>query len=75
MELLWGEIVFLEDVEVKKRGGEANGDVHRCHLILLHRGCDVAKEAEQCLQGLPIFIRHQHDSCLHSLQPLVLRYI
>ena len=74
-ELPWWEVIFLEYVEVKKGGRQAHSDVHGCHLVLLHGGCDIAEETEQCLQHLPIFIWHQHDGCLDGLQPLVLRHI
>ncbi|RLW08271.1 hypothetical protein DV515_00003172, partial [Chloebia gouldiae] len=33
---------------------------------------DVAEEAEQSLQNLPVLIGHEHDCCLHRLQPLLL---
>lgn len=67
IKLLWREIVFLEDVEMKKRGGQAHSNVHGCHLVLLYRGGDIAEETEERLQHLPILIRHQHDGRLHSL--------
>lgn len=69
------EIVFLEYVEMEKRGGQAHRDVHGRHLILLYGGRDVAEETQQGLQHLAIFIRHQHDGCLDSLQALLLRHV
>lgn len=55
-ELLWREIVLLQNVEVEKGGGQAHSDVHGRHLILLHGGSDIAEETEQRLQHLPVFI-------------------
>lgn len=71
----WWEIVFLEYVEMEERRGQAHGNVHGCHLVLLHRRSNIAEETEQRLQHLSVFIWHQHDGCLDSLQPLVLRHI
>lgn len=51
--------------------GQTNSNVHGSHLIFLHGG-DVAEEAEQSLQNLPVLISHEHDGCLHCLQPLLL---
>lgn len=53
---------------------QTNSYVHRGHLILLHSG-DIAQEAQQSLQNLPVLIRHQHDGCLHRLQPLLLGHV
>lgn len=74
-QLLWREVVLLEDVEMKKRRGQAHSDVHGRHLVLLHGRGDVTEEAEQCLENLPVFIRHQHDGRLDGLQPLVLWHV
>lgn len=74
-QLLWREVVLLEDVEMKKRRGQAHSDVHGRHLVLLHGRGDVTEEAEQRLEHLPVFIRHQHDGRLDGLQPLVLWHV
>lgn len=60
---------------MKKRRGQAHSDVHGRHLVLLHGRGDVTEEAEQRLEHLPVFIRHQHDGRLDGLQPLVLWHV
>ena len=57
---------------MEEGGGQAHGDVHGGHLVLLHRGSDIAEEAEERLQHLAVLVRHQHDGRLNGLQPLVL---
>lgn len=62
---------FLHYVEMEEGRGQTNSDVHGSHLIFLHGG-DVAEEAEQGLQNLPVLVSHEHDGRLHRLQPLLL---
>lgn len=65
---------FLHYIEMEEGRGQTDSQVHRSHLILLHGG-DVAQETQQGLQNLPVLIRHQHDGCLHRLQPLLLGHV
>ena len=55
---------------MKEGGGEAHGQIHGCHLILVHQGHYVMQEAQERLQGLPVLICQQQDGGLHGLQPL-----
>lgn len=71
----WREVVLFQYVEMKEGWSQTHSDVHGCHLVLLHRWSDITEETQQGLQDFSVFIRHQHDSRLHSLQPLILWYI
>lgn len=67
----WQRLV-LQYAEVEQRRPEANSQVHRRHLVLLHQGSDIAQEVEQRLQDLPVLIGHQQNGRSDGLQPLLL---
>ena len=64
--------LVLQYAEVEQRRPEANSQVHRRHLVLLHQGSDIAQEVEQRLQHLPILVGHQQNGRSDGLQPLLL---
>lgn len=64
--------LVLQYAEVEERRPQAHGQVHGCHLVLLHQGCDITQEVEQRLQHFPVLIRHQQNGGADGLQPLFL---
>lgn len=56
---------------MKEGGGQAHGQIHGRHLILVHQVYYVMQEAQESLQGLPVLVGQQQDGCLHGLQPLL----
>lgn len=57
---------------MEQRGGQANSNIRRGHLVFLHTGHHFMEEEEEALKSFSVLIRQEEDGSLDCCKLLIL---